>query len=1118
MPPNNLEPISVNPKKCDDDSSDGSGGNGTVLLDPIQFGLLKMCLDAIVEAMGEVAVSLDAESLADLIAALEDANLNVTVEGGTITANIGNLDELSAIIKAAVQMAIEMADFPPLEVEIIGGELVVSLDADTLAAIEAAVTAGIENATFPELDVNVTGGELVISGTVGLDADTLAALEDITVSGEVSLSADTIANIQGALEAALGNVEVEVTLNGEEVTVNGTVALDADTLAALEDITVNGIVALDADTIAAIADALAGLEVEISQASIDALIDALENASLTVTVDGGTLTVDGTVDIGNLDDLADALSGLDVVVSGTVGIDQASIDALVAALEAATLTVTVDGGTITVDGTVSIDNLGDLADILDGLNVVVSGTVSIDSLPDVVLSADTIADLAAAIAAALDGLTVTIDGQPIEITGTVSVDNFSDLVDALEGLAVTATIKNLADLEAAFENALNNADDIDVILDAGQLADLIAAIAASDVDDTDDDIRPQVTESKRCLFDAEGKKIPNTCVYDVIKFSENGTPSAFDTVYLVDGSFSTEPPEGATVGFCPTKCTTCEVVTGCEIVSSLPTQLTSGSIGGSSTSGFNGTNHWIEFRDIIGFSKGGILENLIDECVKNKGFIYGEHRNAGEGNSIQVGLSMENVVSLIKIDNPVDPELYSSIRIETGPPLRDCGGELQSYWDAHQAGEAPQKPPPNINQLELYCVKYQDITEELPADRVKVCGPVTIAGPVEVTGQVDTSGSQVVSGFICDTDDSRYGDPVWWCQGKDINGNPLYPGGEKCPTVYSGKYTIVTSPDGECRQVSVSKAINGLAEFGYGSGGAGTNTHTLKLAQTALGANLANEIMNGGAGQICTVSLGGGKTFTYDRRNVQVTAGVLGDGNSISFSSTLQNDVAGCEAEYLAKWDEQVDLAGETTGYGTSCTTFRFVATGEPEEGDCTLPLDPQPNAIAIGSPPALDDGSSGCSRWSDVFCEVGTGREYRHLYDCDGNVIRREFLPEGEEACFNRQVVRGYVDVCIKKADGTFANMSAMYSGGGTFTKFVDPATQEDYQIAEGDTVHAGHCEEICCGEFCILDAPNGSKTGQIADKIRTRCGGKFIGPVRYIGPDGAEVAANLIDRSCCS
>lgn len=102
-----------------------------------------------------------------------------------------------------------------------------------------------------------------ISGTITLDAATLAALETVnavvsgavTVSGPVALDAATLA----ALEAT---------------TVSGTVALDAPTLAALETITatVAGAVALDAPTLAAL-------------------------ESITATI-AGTVTVTGTVELG----------------------------------------------------------------------------------------------------------------------------------------------------------------------------------------------------------------------------------------------------------------------------------------------------------------------------------------------------------------------------------------------------------------------------------------------------------------------------------------------------------------------------------------------------------------------------------------------------------------------------------------------------------------------------------------------------------------------------------------------------------------------------------------------------------------------------------------------------
>lgn len=76
----------------------------------------------------------------------------------------------------------------------------VALDATTLAALESVQAA--------------------VTGTVGLDPATLAALEDIVVSGTVALDATTL--------AALESVTAAVT---------GTVALDAATLAALESVT-----------------------------------------------------------------------------------------------------------------------------------------------------------------------------------------------------------------------------------------------------------------------------------------------------------------------------------------------------------------------------------------------------------------------------------------------------------------------------------------------------------------------------------------------------------------------------------------------------------------------------------------------------------------------------------------------------------------------------------------------------------------------------------------------------------------------------------------------------------------------------------------------------------------
>lgn len=101
----------------------------------------------------------------------------------------------------------------------------VALDAGTLAALET-------------ITVNQGTSPWVVSGTVALDAPTLAALETITVlqgtspwvvSGTVALDAPTLA----ALET------ITVNQGTNPWTVDGTVELGAVTLAALETITVN---------------------------------------------------------------------------------------------------------------------------------------------------------------------------------------------------------------------------------------------------------------------------------------------------------------------------------------------------------------------------------------------------------------------------------------------------------------------------------------------------------------------------------------------------------------------------------------------------------------------------------------------------------------------------------------------------------------------------------------------------------------------------------------------------------------------------------------------------------------------------------------------------------------
>ena len=493
--------------------------NGDVMFDDSN---IVSCLED-VKAILQGNLSVNVGNWPDFQQAFENAlnnadGIDVNVTNDPLNVSLTNTNDIGPIVQAAFEAA--LAAIEPLDVSVANFADLVPFLESALTTVLEAVTVDV-NITNEPLDVNITssvpldvivGNEVVVQPGDQwrdlLEAAITAAIEganwpeiEVTLNGEtitVTLDQAAIDAIQAALQAALEAVEVEVTLNGEEVTVNGTVALDQATLDALENITVDGgTISLDPVTIQAIADALEGQNVVIEPQSIADLVAALEAAELTVTLDGETVTVDGAVNIGNIPDL-------------------------VAALEAATLTVT--------------------------------GNVTVDSLPDVVIDAQSISDLADAIAAALDGLNVTIGNTPIEVTGTVDVsgstvtatiDNFQDLADLLDGLSVTL---DYVALQAAVQAALDAAPDIDVALDTVQFDGLINAIQNTDA--TDDDLRPVVLKSNQCLLDATGVVVPNSYVADVFLFSELGAYT-HTQVYVVDGATSDSVPAGMTVGACP---------------------------------------------------------------------------------------------------------------------------------------------------------------------------------------------------------------------------------------------------------------------------------------------------------------------------------------------------------------------------------------------------------------------------------------------------------------------------------------------------------------------------------------------------------------------------------------
>lgn len=322
---------------------------------------------------------------------------------------------------------------------------------------------------------------------------------------EAAITNSLTSQLQGIFETALQNVELDVNITNDELTITGSVTIDGQPI---EVNVVSGEIALDAATIQAIADAIKAtlepLSVELTATNIADLITALEGAVLTVDVNGGNITVDGTVDIGNIADLANEIA---------------------TALENANLIVTVD------------------------------------SLPPVVIDAQSIADLVTALEGAT--LTVTVDGQPIEVTipDGVAVTNFDDLVTALidainASTDINVTVDNFDDLVTALEGTTLTVDIAtmpDVVIDATQFQTLLDAIAASDLDDTDDDIRVDYEEVKDvCILNTDNKVVEGWQVYNCISTNELGIRVSTERVFMQDGAI-VPLAAGLRVSECPKK-------------------------------------------------------------------------------------------------------------------------------------------------------------------------------------------------------------------------------------------------------------------------------------------------------------------------------------------------------------------------------------------------------------------------------------------------------------------------------------------------------------------------------------------------------------------------------------
>lgn len=210
---------------------------------------------------GDATARLDAESIVRLAVTYLRERIRLA---GTVD---GRYMDVNAASEGLVHDADALTQLVAILAKLVAGIAVtgtVALDAPTLAALEtinAVVTGSVSVTNFPaSVEVsNDVGNPLPVNGTVALDAATLAALETI------GLDAATLA----ALE----------TINA---VVSGTVALDAASLAALETIQIGSLpaVALDAASLAALET------IELGATTLA----ALENTTVTVGNPGLTET------------------------------------------------------------------------------------------------------------------------------------------------------------------------------------------------------------------------------------------------------------------------------------------------------------------------------------------------------------------------------------------------------------------------------------------------------------------------------------------------------------------------------------------------------------------------------------------------------------------------------------------------------------------------------------------------------------------------------------------------------------------------------------------------------------------------------------------------------------
>ena len=224
--------------------------------------------------------------------------------------------------------------------------------------------------------------------------------------------------------------------------------------------------------------------------------------------------------------------------------------------------VSIDGEPLSVE--LTADNIADLAAALEGLTVTIGGqdvTLDVNIVNDtltVALDADSLA--------ALENITVTIDTSagPVEITGEVTIDtgdnglaiDWTGIKDALTGLVVEAEINNFSDLVA-----LLTADDVTITVDGtvaieqDQIDSLLDGLTSIE-DAIKNTVRVDWEPLNFCVVDAEGNSVPLTGVFDEIRYDSAGVVISRTLVLsqlAADGSAWSSYTLGAgeTVAECP---------------------------------------------------------------------------------------------------------------------------------------------------------------------------------------------------------------------------------------------------------------------------------------------------------------------------------------------------------------------------------------------------------------------------------------------------------------------------------------------------------------------------------------------------------------------------------------